>query len=152
MADTLPMAPASPRSTSWTTSRLSAWHLRSTARCQAPAWSAFSTDLATTSGLRRVLVVGNPPPNAPDARSTSGPEYLIGPVVRMLGTTAIRAKSPKHAELFLKAVGAIGAKEAGESGAGQTFAAGQAVYNFLVPAPPIPTLVHAEAKAFLPRR
>jgi hypothetical protein len=46
-------------------------------------------------------------------------------------------------------VGAIGAKEDGESGAGQTFAAGQAVYNFLVPAPPIPTLVHAEAKAFL---
>jgi len=73
-----------------------------------------------------------------------GNEYLIGPVVRMLGTTAIRAKSPKHAELFLKAVGAIGAKEDGESGAGQTFAAGHAVYNFLVPAP-IPTLVHAEA-------
>jgi hypothetical protein len=34
--------------------------------------------------------------------------HLVGPVVNMLGTTAIRTKSPKHAELFLRAVGALG--------------------------------------------
>jgi hypothetical protein len=32
-------------------------------------------------------------------------EYLVGPVIHMLGTTAIRTKSPKHAEVFLRAVG-----------------------------------------------
>jgi hypothetical protein len=77
-------------------------------------------------------------------------EFLIGPVVRMLGTTAVRTKSPKHAELFLKAVGAIGAREDGEGGDRPTLNTGNAVFNFLVPAPPIPALAQEKAKQMLP--
>jgi hypothetical protein len=56
------------------------------------------------------------------------------------------------AELVLKFhSGTYGARKGdGEPAGGQFQSYGQAVYNFLVPAPPIPTLVHAEAKAFLP--
>jgi hypothetical protein len=78
-----------------------------------------------------------------------GNEYLIGPVVRMLGTTAIRTKSPKHAELFLKAVGTIGPKE-GDEGAGQTNNYGEVKYNFLIPGPPLPALTTEATQQFLP--
>jgi len=77
-------------------------------------------------------------------------EYLIGPVVHMLGTTAIRTKSPKHAELFLKAVGTIGSKEGGEDNNSRTFTSNQVVINSLVPFPPMPTVVQEQAKVFLP--
>jgi hypothetical protein len=36
-----------------------------------------------------------------------GNAHLVGPVIRMLGTAALRTKSPKHAELFLRAVGSL---------------------------------------------
>jgi hypothetical protein len=76
-----------------------------------------------------------------------GNEYLVGPVVRMLGTTAVRTKSPKHAELFLKAVGAIGAREDG--GGGETGAC-QMVINSLVPFAIVPPDVQEQAQRRLP--
>jgi len=80
-----------------------------------------------------------------------GNQYLIGPVVRMLGTTAVRTKSPKHAELFLKAVGTISAKEDGEGGGDQTNNNyGNVTYNMLVPFPEVPVLAQQEAQKFLP--
>jgi hypothetical protein len=67
----------------------------------------------------------------------SSNEHLIGPVVHMLGTTAIRTKSPKHAELFLKATGAIDVKT--DSGADVSVVGpGQVTMNFLVPQPAMP--------------
>ena len=41
------------------------------------------------------------------AQFMEGNEHLVGPVIRMLGTVALRTKSPRHAELFLRAVGAL---------------------------------------------
>lgn len=78
-------------------------------------------------------------------------EHLIGPVVRMLGTTALRTKSPKHAELFLKAVGAIDARDGGaDQGEAVGAPVGTFTMNFLVPAPPIPVAVQEQAAKRLP--
>ena len=77
-------------------------------------------------------------------------EYLVGPVVHMLGTTAIRTKSPKHAELFLKAVGAIGPKDDDSGGPSAGISPGTVIMNYLVPAPPIPQIVQEQAQQRLP--
>ena len=74
-----------------------------------------------------------------------GNQHLIGPVIRMLGTTALRTKSPKHAELFLKTVGVVDVKSGlGEGSDAQTGESRSdvpsVVYNFLIPRPPTPQL------------
>ena len=78
-----------------------------------------------------------------------GNAHLVGPVVRMLGTAAVRTKSPRHAELFLKAVGTIGSKEDGADmdrpAHVPTF-----TYNMLVPFPEVPEIEQQEAQKFLP--
>lgn len=66
-------------------------------------------------------------------------QELVGPVIHMLGTTALRTKSPEHAKLFLQASGSIGAL-AGEGGGGDAPPAlgVQVVNNILVPRPELP--------------
>jgi hypothetical protein len=78
-------------------------------------------------------------------------EWLIGSVVPSIRTTALRTKSPKHAELFLKAVGAIDARDGGgDQGEAVGAPVGTFTMNFLVPAPPIPVAVQEQAAKRLP--
>jgi hypothetical protein len=85
-----------------------------------------------------------------------GNEYLVGPVVRMLGTTAVRNKSPKHAELFLKATGTLEGSEPDDTPAGGVH---NYTLNILVPrpdmgaiAPPVPALPAASTRTIEVRR
>ena len=65
--------------------------------------------------------------------------HLIGPVIYMLGTMAVRTKSPKHAELFLRAVGALGPPN-GANGDEDSPEDSRYVthVNILVPCPQVP--------------
>ncbi len=70
-----------------------------------------------------------------------GNAHLVGPVIRMLATVALRTKSPKHAELFLKAVGYLGAMNEVDSGTGTPLNVNASVViNNLVPRPDWPKL------------
>lgn len=61
-------------------------------------------------------------------------QHLVGPVVNMLGRTALRTKSPEHAKLFLQTMGAMlpgsDPDSGGHAGGGITV-----TNNFLVPRP-----------------
>lgn len=66
--------------------------------------------------------------------------HLIGPVINMLGTMAIRTKSPRHAELFLRATGSLGPSGPelpGPPTAGDVAQNGP-IINLLVPLPSLP--------------
>lgn len=70
-------------------------------------------------------------------------QELVGPVINMLGTTALRTKSPEHAKLFLQAQGSLGPL-AGEGAAGDAPALGvQTIVNILVPRPEVPQIAAA---------
>ena len=65
-------------------------------------------------------------------------EHLVGPVIHMLGSTAIRTKSAKHAELFLRAVGCFDGKV--EDTLSAHGAGGGMIMNFLIPRPETPVI------------
>jgi hypothetical protein len=107
---------------------------------------------ATESGIARELGISrmalwrlhrrNPALKAwAHAQFMEGNAHLVGPVIRMLGTMALRSKSPKHAELFLRAVGSLEpSRGEGESSAR---ALSTPVINVLVPRPEWPALPQA---------
>ena len=68
--------------------------------------------------------------------------HLVGPVVNMLGTMAIRTKSPKHAELFLRTVGALSPGAGGAANGDGEDSPEDSRYvmhvNILVPCPQVP--------------
>jgi hypothetical protein len=64
-------------------------------------------------------------------------EHLISPVIYMLGATAMRTKSPKHAELFLRATGSLDFRDEHDT---EGPAAGGFTMNFLVPRPETPII------------
>jgi hypothetical protein len=75
-------------------------------------------------------------------------EHLISPVIYMLGSTAMRTKSPKHAELFLRATGSLDFRD--ELDSAELAAGGGFTMNFLVPRPEVPVIPGVTVREVVP--